>query len=401
MSWSTPRDLRDQLERLWTKGRILSDMAGEGGLFPLALRLVGPDSQEWSTRFDEARRWARSLDAIEHALVVTERRRHPTLGENEFPVRVVVESREQALAWIERLEDAERFHAQLGEIRGRFPELEPWVVRNPLTALEHHAQWARLLDVVDWFRDNPRSGIFPRELDLPGIDTKFVEGHRSLLSSWFDLVLEAKGEEAGAAGPTSFESRYGFREKQRRVRFRILDPEAAFDAFGCATDLEIEADAFARWDPPSIHTVFVLENEITFLAFPNHPGSIAVFGSGYGFEGLGRARWLGSRDLFYWGDLDTHGFAILDQFRAHFPGAQSLLMDRTTLLSHRERWSSEPVRSVRDLPRLTDLERELYRELAEGVYGNAVRLEQERIQFGRLLDALGRNRGVRAPQGRC
>ncbi len=38
-------------------------------------------------------------------------------------------------------------------------------------------------------------------------------------------------------------------------------------------------------------------------------------------EPLAEASWLKERDLFYWGDIDTHGFAILDQLRGHFPHA--------------------------------------------------------------------------------
>lgn len=41
--------------------------------------------------------------------------------------------------------------------------------------------------------------------------------------------------------------------------------------------------------------------------------------------------------VHYWGDLDTHGSAILDRLRAWLPQTRSFLMDRETLLDHRER----------------------------------------------------------------
>lgn len=388
MRWSTPEDLRTQAERLWGKGRILSDLMEDGDLFPLTLRLVGPDSGEWSRHFEEARGWARSLDETTHLVVVRERRRHPTLGENEFPVGVVVESREQALAWIEKQEQAQCFVRQVQQARERCPEIVPWLAANPLKSLDSARDWERLLDVAVWYRATPRPGIFLRELDLPGIDTKFLETYRSLLSAWFDLLLEARGERPDPSGPKGFEARYGFREKPHRVRFRILDPLCVPDAFGGATDIELDAEAFARWNPMEIHRVFVLENEVTFLAFPRHPRAIAIFGSGYGFEGLGKAQWLCEREVHYWGDLDTHGFAILDGFRRHFPGARSLLMDRTTLLAHRDRWSREPTPSYRALERLEPRERETYDDLVAGAFGQNVRLEQERIGWGWLGEVI-------------
>ena len=39
--------------------------------------------------------------------------------------------------------------------------------------------------------------------------------------------------------------------------------------------------------------------------------------------------WLTDLDLVYWGDIDTHGFAILNRLRHRFGNARSMLMDRT------------------------------------------------------------------------
>ena len=70
------------------------------------------------------------------------------------------------------------------------------------------------------------------------------------------------------------------------------------------------------------------------------------------WEALARAVWLHRCQLHYWGDIDTHGFAILDQLRSYFPHVASFLMDRETLLTHRLHWGEEP-EPARRLPRLT------------------------------------------------
>jgi hypothetical protein len=129
--------------------------------------------------------------------------------------------------------------------------------------------------------------------------------------------------------------------------------------------------------------VFITENEINFLAFPPAAGSLVVFGAGYGFDALTQAAWLRQCDLRYWGDIDTHGFAILDQLRAHFPQARSFLMDHDTLLAHQAQWTSEPQPTQRDLPRLNEAERRLYDDLRwRRLRDEPLRLEQERIAFG-------------------
>ena len=151
---------------------------------------------------------------------------------------------------------------------------------------------------------------------------------------------------------SGFVRRYGFRDKPQRIRLRVLDPtHALFPGSGDA-DITLDAASFARL-APAASRVFITENEINFLAFPQVPDSLLIFGAGYGFEALGQAAWLARCQVFYWGDIDTHGFAILDQLRTYLPHARSLLMDRATLLTFEAQWGVEEKQTLRDLPRLT------------------------------------------------
>jgi hypothetical protein len=47
----------------------------------------------------------------------------------------------------------------------------------------------------------------------------------------------------------------------------------------------------------------------------------------------------------YWGDLTSHGFAILNQLRARGVDATSALMEMATLFDHRDLWGSIPIRT--------------------------------------------------------
>ena len=113
-------------------------------------------------------------------------------------------------------------------------------------------------------------------------------------------------------------------------------------------------------------------------------GSITIFGLGYGVELLSDIAWLQDRAIYYWGDIDTHGFAMLDRLRKSYPQTQAFLMDRSTLLAHRPLWGTEPSPYKGDLTRLRDEERALYDDLHSDRLGHGVRLEQERIRFGWL-----------------
>lgn len=136
--------------------------------------------------------------------------------------------------------------------------------------------------------------------------------------------------------------------------------------------------------------MFIVEErtQATYLAFPEVPDAIVVFGGGFSVTVLEGVPWLAQRDVVYWGDLDTHGFAILSRLRERVPTVRSILMDRSTLLAHREQFAVEPNPTEVELEALTRDEAELYRDLIEDRYGPAVRLEQERIRFSSVRSAL-------------
>lgn len=103
-------------------------------------------------------------------------------------------------------------------------------------------------------------------------------------------------------------------------------------------------------------------------------------------------KWLDQKNLVYWGDIDTHGFAILNSVRRSFAGARSMLMDRTSPLAHESHWGAEPNPTREHLELLSPDEASLYTDLAEGVLGRSVRLEQERISYTAIEQATQRFR---------
>lgn len=387
LRWTAPDELRAQVVRLWERGRLLAERVAPSELFPLKLALKAPGSADWSERFDEVRAWARSLQQAEGYRVVLREVRHRVLGRNAVPAEVWVDTPDEALALIGKQRAAQRFDALVAQARDRQPALLPWLQAQPLRALDLADDWPRLLDVVGWLQAHPRPGIYLRQVDLPGVHSKFIEAHRGVLSELLDRALPA---EAIDAATSRFEPRYGWRSKPVRVRLRLLDARQALLPTGTEQDFTLTHDTFARLDPAASR-VFITENETNFLCFPALDDALVIFGAGYGFEMLAQAEWLQRRRVCYWGDIDTHGFAILDQLRSLLPHAESVLMDRDTLIAHRAQWVDEPEPIQRDLPRLRPDEQALYDELRwQRIEARALRLEQERLGFGWVRDALAR-----------
>lgn len=381
MNWTRPADLRAQVARLWNQGRILASLATKEPLFPRRLVLNCPTAAEMAANFDAVRAWIRELQTMLHCRIEARSFRHRELGNNMIPAEAWIDRFDDAVGLLGKRGDAARFAAMLNVTSRRQPDWVPWLGRKPLQALDLAQDWDRLLDIAAWCQQHPRPGLYLRQIDLPGVHTKFIETRRGPLIELLDLALPAATIDHAATGVGRFDARYGFREKPVRIRFRTLDRTKMTEFPG--GDITITAAAFARLDPP-VARVFITENEINFLAFPPVANALIVFGAGYGFEVLQQAHWLLQCRIDYWGDIDTHGFAILDQLRHRFGHVESFLMDRETFMAYEPLWGVEPAPTKRDLSRLTPPEQALYDELRDNRLGASLRLEQEKIGFDRV-----------------
>lgn len=388
MSWSTPADLRAQVQRLWERGELLRAAVSDAIAWPLRLSLKAPSAGDLSDRFEAVRAWVRALADVPQIRIEWREWNHRVQGTQRLPSSVWLDDVPSALALIGKSREAQRFAALWQQTELAQPALQSWLLRRPLQALELGDRWPRLLSVVAWLQAHPRPGVYLRQVDVPSVDSKFIEAHRGVLVELLDLVLPAEVVDLSATGVAQFARRYGFLDKPVRIRFRLLDSRVP-SLPGCEglADVTLDAASFATLDLP-VERVFITENETNFLAFPEVPRAIVVFGAGYGWEALAQAAWLRRCALHYWGDIDTHGFAILDQLRAYHPQAISFLMDHETLLAHREQWGEESSPARHELPRLTPAERDLYDDLLCDRYRPGLRLEQERIGFGWVAERL-------------
>jgi hypothetical protein len=389
VTWTGSKELKAQLVRLWERGELLRDAVTGSSRFPLRLALKSPSSADITDRFDEVRAWAAELAATSSIRVEWQDLRHRVQGAQKIPACVWVETLEDALSWLGKRKDWERFSAQMSATRQVHPALLPWLGKRPIQALELSAEWPRLLDVVAWLVNHPRPGVYLRQVDVPGVHSKFIEAHRSVLTELLDMALPADKVDISKTGISQFSARYGFLEKPTRIRFRVLDPAIQTMPGSACPDVTLDADNFCRLDI-AVHRVFITENETNFLAFPPVRNAIVLFGAGYGFDALARSHWLKACAIHYWGDIDTHGFGILDQLRGHFEHVTSFLMDRATLDAHARLWGREDTPLRIDLHRLTPEEGALYDDLRDNHIRVGLRLEQEHIGFEWLIHRVER-----------
>ena len=378
-SWTRPAEVRAWLGKKWQSGALLTAFAEGMDWEPLSVPLRGPVAGEIAERLAEVQEWAAEWGRAGRGPLRVEYKKvgGRQVGSNMIPARAWIDGYDHVWELLGVRAEVRRFSSLVQATAESCPRLVPWVTRRPMQLLRLADRWDKLLATVRWIDERQSPGMYLRQLDLPGVDTKFIERHRGVLAELLDLQLAPDRIDADAA---DFAGRYRFRRKPGYVRFR-------WPGLCGFSELSVRTDEFAA--PPSgASRTYVVENEITYLAFPLPGDAVVIFGGGYAVDVLEPLGWLTDLDLVYWGDIDTHGFAILNRLRHRFGHARSMLMDRATLLEHRGQWVTEPRPTAAALDLLDAEETELYRDLVEGALGPSVRLEQERIRFAAIEQAL-------------
>lgn len=376
--WTTPADVTARLRRRWDRGDYLTAAARGDRFETVEVPISGPRAGELGERFDEVRDWVTTWHRAArspHIEVLTRTVGGRKFGVNELPARVRVTSLAALTGFLGTSDERRRHTRMLAQASG-YPLLWEWVAAKPGRALRHGDEFGDLVTALTWIAANAGSGRQLREVDAPGIDTKFIESHRTVLLELGPLVV---APDLIDTTEKSIAGRFGFATGVARIRLRFLDPDVASPLPGF-DDVEVRVADLARM-PLDVDSVVIVENLATYLSFPASPRAVLVFGGGYAAAAVGGLGWLRDKRVYYWGDLDTHGFAILDRVRVTAPHTRSFLMDRPTLLAHRTQWGTESSPVDRPLRHLTEAESALYRELVEDVHGRGVRLEQERIRL--------------------
>ncbi|MCK0439951.1 DUF2220 family protein [Gordonia alkaliphila] len=333
------------------------------GLHPPTERLVAVDP-------DAARAWVRLWQNYTGPGVVDwEPRRWPSFGTQDVPVRLRLTGVEEicrsagAGARWQRLRTRRDALAALAA-----PEDFPAVVAKNVKRWESlsDTDFTRLLATASWLLAHPESGLLIRQLPIEGVDTKWLAAHRGLVDS---LVL-------GATGSTDL----GIRTLPSFYEIALLD-----DAIlpGMPRVFAATIDSLAAL-PVAPSRVVILENREGVHALPPIADTIALHGGGNAVTSMAHFGWLADADVVYWGDLDTHGFVILDRLRRRLPHVRSLLMDPATF----HRWTHlaipEPAPATEAPTILTATEQQA---LAD-VRAASLRLEQERIPWTYVLERL-------------
>ncbi len=237
-------------------------------------------------------------------------------GVQDLPESIVFEDEGNYLQFIGKVKEFEHFIEKSTLIKNTVPQLVSWMERNPISVINNLHQWEDLLKVCDWFLNHfEPDKFYIRELPIT-IQTKFIEDNKAILRDLLDELIPEKLRE----NESVFEKRFCLKYAQNEIRFRFLKQQRA-----TYNDLSVPIDEFID-HPIPCKTIFIVENKMNFLTFPEVPDGLAIWGKGFAVEILKDVRWLADKDIYYWSDLDVQGFQMLSQLKLNFPHAKSFLM---------------------------------------------------------------------------
>jgi hypothetical protein len=345
--------------------------------FPLEIRFGRPSTTAaWSTLQNEISALARADFGyrIDWSEINTRQ-----WGRQRLPERVWFENEEDYLRLIAKIEEVRLFRVNVELTRRHCPELEGWLAPHVLRIVEHETVWPDTLQVCRYFIEHPRPQLYARELPIP-VGTKLIEEHRPLLRSLLDFLL---GPGHIDISSEHFETRFGLRFDEALVRVRALDPTLTERLRLPVTDMALPWSQLKQLDWEGL-TVVITENKMTFLTLPQICGGLGIWGGGGAASLLETVPWLARCRIYYWGDLDVHGFHILSRLRSAHPHTRSVLMDEATLTRFEAYWKTAGTATYEQIVALSLDEQALYARLRD----TGKLLEQEKIAHAYAVEAL-------------
>lgn len=379
-----PEDVRQFLVRRF-QSKHREWLIGDTGekQWPLEVPLGIPTEQAALRQVDGVRAW---VSAWQHwqglGTLSWCERRWKALGVQRLPEKLALLSSEDVAVWIGESTRWERALSRYQMLIARWPALAQQLPRYfDVLADYSDANFRRLAEMLDWINLNPKSNLYPRQIPVAGADSKWLDSRKGLIS---DLVAALQGD---PIGDRDFFRRCGLRPQPQLIRIRVLDPELRAQLGGLG-DISAPCEEVASIGIQPTN-VFIVENLQTGLAFDDLAGVVVIMRLGYAVDVLGQLPWLQQAQCIYWGDIDTHGFAILNRARIYIPSLKTVLMDESTLMSHRDLWVEEKDQHLSiELLLLSDIEQQLYQVLRSNTLGQYVRLEQERIRWSMAWTAI-------------
>lgn len=361
----------------WAGEMFLGDMVKE----EYVINLCPPTEKEALQDLAAAKKWVQSWLNVNQNVQWCERQ-WSSIGKQKIPEKVLLTTKDEIADFAGKALLWECVKSRTHELANRWkdswskscPQYDDQMLRQAIkTTVAKYCDlsdedWQVYLSVLEWFVTNQGQSIYPRQLPIRGVHGKWFENHRGVCEPLYRAMV----------GQRAFE----LSQVPTQVRVRFLDGRLSPSGL---RDVSVVPNEFNDYAPLP-KKVIICENLVSVVTLPDMPDTIAIHGRGYAVNALTEIEWLSDAQVYYWGDIDSNGFAILNRLRSYLPDVISIMMDAETLEVHRSLCVVEGSPNYSDLQYLNEAERSVLNRLLSGK--QALRLEQERIEWSYVLEKL-------------
>lgn len=284
--------------------------------------------------------------------------------------KIYFETESDYLKFIKKETQTKRFKENLNILRRTLPISNEIIKTNLSKILKWDVSTCKNIALISSFIiKNPESNLYQRELPIT-VPTKFLEKNISTITSFISNFIELKNVD-------NKYQKLGLLDKSFIIKIRSHSNFNIFDNnknYCCSNDIiYLTPKAFEKFSHTA-NRVFIVENETTFYNFPLNQNDLCLYSGGFSILSFIKNGYLKNTSLYYFGDLDEHGFAILSMFREKYSNVKSILMNMETLIAFKHFW----IEGKEYKGQLTKLTKEEVTTL-EYIKENNIRLEQEKI----------------------
>lgn len=342
--------------------------------FPIRISLKPPSGVQALKHINHFQEYISKWNGFKYPeMLIREKRSFREIGEHNVPKVLIINSVKQLLEYLgaESVERSKGWEIKMEPLLNIDKVLSVACIRE-LETLERMTllECKLLAEVIRQLRSGIGNGLYLRAVPLIGVDTKFLETYESIITRCLDVLYSDDVSKSG-----------GLREwlgcEPKPTGWLLVRPlcKTAREAFGGLKIFKMSQDNLAGYHFPC-NRIIVVENDASGLSLPELSDTIAVIGGG------GNVSWMKSSNLkgkrvYYWGDIDSHGFKFLSDARSLCPATISLMMDRETVLQFESRMTLDSFYTG-SVDNLTNDESILFQDLKNGKFSNS-RLEQEFI----------------------
>lgn len=380
-----PEEVYARIKKLeWDQQQHLKDRLTDKRKFPIKISLLPPTDNQVMKNPTHFRTFIETWTQFSQQQWLTwQSKKYQTFGSQRIPILLTLKSPSELFKYLgpkieQKMINLEKIIKTFTNYDSR---LYPVLIQHlPLVEQLSSQQTNNLISILKQLSAGMGKNSYLRSLPLQEVDTKFLENNKVLISALLDVLHNENVTKVG--GLIKW---LGCLDNPKGWLFIKPLCRKTQTALANLPILQMDQHTLLEYNLPA-QNILVIENIQSGLALPSLPDCIAVFGGGNNVNWL-EAKWLKSKKIAYWGDIDSWGFKILSQAKMLCPHIQTLMMDKETLTRYHQSMSIEP-KPYSDIPsNLSSDEKELLTLLQSGKF-NANRLEQERLPNDYIITKL-------------